>query len=474
MRNIKIYIVFCIVVLLSSCESWLDVDPKTTMKADKMFQTQQGFNDVLIGVYSLMATPQLYADNLSFGFIDVLAQYYGDIKNNTSHRFINTIEYKYTEVSEEIRLREIWRVHYKAIANINAMMLYFDQNKNIFTDGVYEVLKGEAIAVRAYLHYNLVRLYGQSPVTGMDTKSIPYADAYTNVAQAPSTVREVLNRVIADLKIAKELMKESDPYGINYAELLNKNIPTILLNREYRMNYYAVTAALSSASLYAGNKEEALTYAKEIIGNVGSLPVAPFVLSTITGSPVASSEVIFTLSVPKLKDYTEIYFGADAGSYTGANLLSINNNVVSSMYATPGASSIDMRPVVFYSESISGKKQLAKFNSQTIIPMFKISELYLIAAESESSLENALWYFNEFVKSRGIEAFKVEDMSREKLNTEIYKEYKKEFIGEGKLFWFYKRLNYSKIGAQDNYLVSNPQKVYTLPIPKAEYEFGNM
>lgn len=473
MKNIKIFITLTIIVLLSSCNSWLDVSPRTTMKANEMFKTQQGFNDVLIGVYSLMATPSLYADNLTYGFLDVLAQYYENIKNNTNHQYLNIIEYKYSEVAEEMRLKEIWRVHYKAIANINAMMLFFDNNKSIFSPSVYEVLKGEAIALRAYLHFSLVRLYGESPVTGMDSKSIPYVDFYTNVAQAPLTVREVLDRVVRDLKIAKELMKEHDPYGVNYERLLTENIPSILSNREYRMNYYAVTATLSSVFLYAGNKVEALQNAKEIIGAVGSEPVLPFKLSNIASSPIATSEFIFALSVPKLKEYTEVYFGVEAGLYLSANILALNNSVITNMYATQGSASIDMRPVVFFSESSSGSRQVAKFNGQNTIPMIKISELYLIASEAEQSLENSVWYFNKFVANRGIVALPA-STTREQLNVEIYKEYKKEFIGEGKLFLYYKRLNYSKIGASDSYVVSNPKMVYTLPIPKSEYEFGNM
>jgi len=472
MRKIFIFTSIAL-ILLTSCDSWLDVNPKTTMKADEMFKTQQGYNDVLIGVYSLMATPSLYADNLTFGFLDVLAQYYEGIKNNTDHRFLKTAEYNYTEVSEEARLRSIWRLHYKAIANINSMMLHIDENKDAFSPGVYEVLKGEAIALRAYLHFNLVKLYGESPVTGMGSKSIPYVDFYTNVAQSPLTVQEVLDRVISDFKTAKELMREHDPYGVNYEVLKDANISSILSGREYRMNYYAVTAALSSASLYAGNKAEALLNAKEIIGEVGKEPVLPFKLSNISTSPLATSEIIFGLSVPKLKEYTDPYFGVDAGLYLSANLLAINSNIIVDMYAAQGSTSIDMRPVVFFSESPSGSRQIAKFNNQTVIPMIKISELYLIASESEESLENSLWYFNKFVANRGIEALD-NNTSRAQLDNEIYKEYKKEFVGEGKLFWFYKRLNYSRIGASDSYEISDHKKVYTLPIPKSEYEFGNM
>ncbi len=36
---------------LSACNNWLDVSPKTELKAEDMFATEAGFRDALIGVY---------------------------------------------------------------------------------------------------------------------------------------------------------------------------------------------------------------------------------------------------------------------------------------------------------------------------------------------------------------------------------------------------------------------------------------
>lgn len=57
MKNIKKYI--CVLVglltLLTSCESWFDVDPRTEIKEKDLFKNENGFFDALIGVYSIMA-----------------------------------------------------------------------------------------------------------------------------------------------------------------------------------------------------------------------------------------------------------------------------------------------------------------------------------------------------------------------------------------------------------------------------------
>ena len=52
---------------------------------------------------------------------------------------------------------------------------------------------------------------------------------------------------------------------------------------------------------------------------------------------------------------------------------------------------------------------------------------------------------------------------------EIHKEYKKEFVSEGQLFYFYKRLGYAAIPGSA--AVANT-KVYKLPIPDVEIDFG--
>lgn len=36
---------------ITSCEKWLDVNPKSEIKADKLFDTEAGFKDALTGLY---------------------------------------------------------------------------------------------------------------------------------------------------------------------------------------------------------------------------------------------------------------------------------------------------------------------------------------------------------------------------------------------------------------------------------------
>jgi hypothetical protein len=59
------------------------------------------------------------------------------------------------------------------------------------------------------------------------------------------------------------------------------------------------------------------------------------------------------------------------------------------------------------------------------------------------------------------------------LTTEITKEYKKEFIGEGQLFFFYKRNNTTAIpnGAATSGNVTMGALQYVVPLPDSEINF---
>src|SRR3712207_7293261 len=62
--------------LFSSCSDWFDESPKTDLKADKMFENEEGFQNALTGIYLLLTSANTYAGNMSFGLLDQLAQEY--------------------------------------------------------------------------------------------------------------------------------------------------------------------------------------------------------------------------------------------------------------------------------------------------------------------------------------------------------------------------------------------------------------
>ena len=124
-------IIIALVMLMagmSSCQDWFDVSPKADVKAEDMFEAESGFRDILTGVYGLMIHENLYGRQLTFGYTDVLAQYYNQITTQ-EHEYIKTVDFKYNEPVDKAVIEKIWSTQYKAIANLNTLLAYIDKKQ---------------------------------------------------------------------------------------------------------------------------------------------------------------------------------------------------------------------------------------------------------------------------------------------------------------------------------------------------------
>ena len=72
-RRIKSGLVTGLVLLLVSCNSWLEVDPEDRIMDNTLFKDRDGFLTALNGVYSELNKTSLYGRNLTVGMIDVMA-----------------------------------------------------------------------------------------------------------------------------------------------------------------------------------------------------------------------------------------------------------------------------------------------------------------------------------------------------------------------------------------------------------------
>lgn len=113
---------------LGSCSEWLDVQPKTEVKQDRMFESESGFKDALIGCYMLMGETPLYGQELTCTFLEVLAQQYDFV--NTFHPYQQAKLYSYTTSGIESKISNIWSKAYRVIANLNAILENIDQKKD--------------------------------------------------------------------------------------------------------------------------------------------------------------------------------------------------------------------------------------------------------------------------------------------------------------------------------------------------------
>lgn len=113
------------------------------------------------------------------------------------------------------------------------------------------------------------------------------------------------------------------------------------------------------------------------------------------------------------------------------------------------------------------------------IPLMRLSEAYYIAAESElvanQNVEACIGYLNTVRSHRNL-IDGLSGLTKEEAYEELRKEYLKEFICEGQMYYYYKRLNYERIpietavgnSVSTTYVIPN----YIFPLPDDEVEFG--
>lgn len=475
-----IVIVVLVTVIFSGCKKFLDVKSKTDVVQSDLFSNEQGFKDATAGVYYKMTAGQLYGDKLTMSFMDVIARRY-DIRgyqyHNDEYGTIYDQPGNYTDEHIKNIISDIWENMYNAIANTNNILANIDAKKDVFSENNYNLIKGEALGLRAYMHFDLLRMFGQSYLVGADKASIPYVSIFTAKVVTPlSTVKQVTDSVIKDLNAAAILLKGDDLKS-------SSSDNSWLNNRKCHFNYLAVEATLARVYLYRGDKVNALLHAKNVIANNRLRFINE---NEINGGDnidyTFTPEQIFSLNKVDFATTTQIsfYFNGTNGGTSLTNKVGRGGNTdeaVEHIYEiVNGSGSTDFRYNYLwrlYSNDIFP----AKFwqdgaKEKGLVPLIRLPEMYYIAAEASSSTVEGIGYLNSVRKSRGLRLLPP-DLSADDLKTEIFKEYQKEFYCEGQLFYYYKRLNLNEMLDNDNVNKVPTAGVYVFPLPDLEILNGN-
>ena len=468
--NIGKLLLLGIGVSLVSCEDWLDVRPKSEILTDMHFEEESGFRDQLAGVYTAMTETSMYGRSLSFGLMSVLSQDY-DLKSESTYRY--AAEYNYEETGTKGMIDNIWSSTYNCIANLNIMLKYIDNDPNIFTDNNYKMYKGEILGLRAFLHLEMLRIFSPSPKANANAMAVPYVTQYDKVVTKQKTVNETMNLIIADLLEAEKLLKESDIFlddEINY---------NVRWDRKYYFNYYAVVGTLARAYMYKGDTANALTYANIIIEEGEDYNSNFYWTSNDTMESkyeeqvnrLFSGECLFYLNVKDFNDIVKYHFTSSASN----NTFTPSETKAEQIYEKALGYGNDYRLHKNFQYD-GADKYLWKYHQYEngactdIVPVLRKSESYYIAAEilKESDPERAIELLNLVREARNLEFAPLSNLTAEQIQEEVGKEYRKEFLAEGQMFFYYKRLDATRIEGAG----VNAQSIYVLPMPDTEIEFG--
>lgn len=284
---------FALVGSLASCAKWLEVPIEGQSTSDEVFVESDGFRSALNGLYKEMAEPKLYGKELSFAFVDFLSNQYkvlGQDFKNDLYKAVAYHDYQYSGVIPLID--DIWLQAYKTIAASNDLIANVERaDVSLFPGGRMEkdLILGEAKAVRAYLHFDILRLFAPAPIHDDGNAYVPFVDRFPEINARRMPVREVLTRIITEMEEARELVKAYDTTNLGYSsvgsgdarfhnQLLygtegygkEASLDAFYLGRGYRMSYHAITALLARIYMYnlsfdEASIEKAMAYADEVI-----------------------------------------------------------------------------------------------------------------------------------------------------------------------------------------------------------------
>ncbi|MEG2790946.1 MAG: RagB/SusD family nutrient uptake outer membrane protein [Odoribacter sp.] len=435
MRYIKIIGMVAAVVGMSACSNWLDVQPKTTVNEEQLFSREMGFKEALTGIYMQMASPSMYGRTLTYGFIDHLAQRYNDQDNKDLYTFPSGANEGY--------INEIWSRSYNILANINNFLSWLERSPEVLTTKGYpEIMKGEALGLRAFLYFDLLRMWGPVYQNNPSLPCIPYRTLFNREDKTLIAANEVMGYIEQDLKQAEQLLI-NDPMHIEFPTY-NYSIggDAFLQYRLKRMNLYAVKALLARMYLWKGDKVNAAKYAGEVINATDENHSLRFRLVTDNSTDrIYSTEIIFSLSINKFADQVKNDFLFDGGFAVQTK------ERVYKMFNTNEDGTNDMRiregqGFAFSALSVYCRKfdqtGLYSFVIENTMPLIRLSEMYYIQSECEGDLGKSAAWLSQVRAARGADELNVFKDEEEKMN-KLEIEYRKEFYGEGQLWYFLKR-----------------------------------
>ena len=451
MKKIKsLLFMSCVIFSLFGCTDWLTIQPETQVTKEDMFKTQAGFYDALTGSYILMRDNYSPSGQMVLGGVEYMANLWETTEGLGVAYYYASHDYRVERVERE--LGNMFLKQYEIIANLNILIKYIDNQQRVLTDKEEKLYKGEALGLRAFIHFDLIRLWGPMPTQVDESyKYLPYETTVQLENYPYSNYREYMNKLCADLDSAELLLKQVDP-------ILSAGKSSGY--RPNRMNYYAVLGLQARVHLWLGEKDEALRYARMVKDATSVDGKKLFSLGSQADlnrnyRVFYASEQLFGVAIEEFDD-SRIPDGFKQLTTEVDALYTIKDIRLSLWFANNGG----YRSPNKYDNMASSDSQQTKAPSLSV-PMIRLAEMYLIIAEC-ADLSEANGMYKEFLASRGLVTTELTESNRKEV---IQLEYLKEFYAEGQMFYVYKRLGTVTMhwGTKEC-----GEDVYVLPLPLRE------
>lgn len=475
MKKIISFLSIVLAFWSSSCSDYLEFKETDLIAGDVALQTVANNESAIIGAYG--AVSNLMPVLLNSVFSD-------EVK--TAGEFYNAAtvhEWQYGP--QDVSIRDTYTAinpQYTIIDRVNRVLARIDaaDSTRVGDNALRLRLKGEALFLRAYAHFELFRFYcAKYSPTGI---AMPYMESPALGPQARITMDVYFQKLNKDISDAKAL--------------LPNNITDI-----NRANLAAANGLHARVALYTENWVDAETYASNYINTPGLELTSLATFANIWTDASTAEQAFRTVRTPSMARMGSLYRGTSASaSNIGVIVWTVSNKLYDSYSATdirrdayyltePLLEAIDRpnadRPGLIINKYAGGAYGTASENVANS-KLMRTSEMYLIRAEARaeqnkiSGPNSAESDLNTLRANRISDHVDIVLATKEQAITEIFLERFKELAFEGHRFWDLKRkgLPVSRLledatSAASATLPANDFR-FALPIPLTEMQANSL
>ncbi len=245
MRKIKILTALLSVILLASCDDFLDVKPSDSSAAESSITNAADAKVAINGLMRKMTSSDYYGRNFML-YADAKG---GDFAIRSQGRGLDAL-YTFNHSASSNSYSGFWSQIYNCILQANNLLLNIEK---IEADGkgsaALSDYKGQTLTARALMYFDLVRLYGKPYNMDKESFGVPLILKPLDASAQPTraSVKEVYAQIMKDLTDAEALLSKTIVNGY--------------------LNYYSNTALQAKVNLYMENYTEALAAAEDVISS---------------------------------------------------------------------------------------------------------------------------------------------------------------------------------------------------------------
>ena len=297
MKTIKIYILAFSLLTAAGCKDFLETEDVTTATEQNFYKTPGDAYKALVGCYDGLQT--VWSSGIA---LPVAAEVMSD---NAFGGTGSSDGFNYQMIDEFDKLRspsdmnlyhENWKAYYKAVYRCNMLLSKLDQVEWGNDEALRAVYESEAKFLRAYLYFDMVRLWGNIPLlTEPSRENIPQA----NPDEVYKVIAEDLKFAAANLPAVSYSSQDPKTYGRATKWAAEALQARVFL---YYTGYYGKTDLVGVIS-----KAEALNGLEDIISNGGFGLVEdfanlwPYSLTNYAGED--NKETVFAIKYTYTSDY---------------------------------------------------------------------------------------------------------------------------------------------------------------------------